>query len=168
MIQWLPADNEAARELGVRFLCQHGEHLGVPYNWSTVMSSLACSIEDNGFIIGIDSSGQIIGVLAYTIGAGEDDYEDQTRIEVHLLYIKERPLRGRILLAAMHKLARQILDSPNAFREVVFYAAPSSDNRKLFAKFAALESTTEHPCGLLDFYTATPKSLLEYADCNRE
>ncbi|MCD9025285.1 hypothetical protein [Cohnella silvisoli] len=163
MNQWLTADSEAAKESAVILLSRNGEHLGVPYQWSTVLSSLLCSMYDNGLMIGLDSSGEIAGVLAYTSGTGEDKYQDRTKIEVHLLFIEKRMRSGRMLTEAMRTLAGMILDSPSEIREIAFYANPSAINRRLFGKFAELIHTSEHPCGMLDYYRVIPERLLVYA-----
>ncbi|WP_409345397.1 hypothetical protein [Paenibacillus sp. MBLB4367] len=162
MMQWVSAGSEEQKESGVRFLCRHGEDLGVPYKWSTVMSSLACSLNEDGFMIGIDGSGQVRGALAYTYGTGEDDYEDRSRIEVHLLFIEKSERSGTALAEMIHAFSLQVLGLPKKIGEIGFYVMPTSGNRRLFGKLATLRNTKEHPCGILDFYTAVPESLLHY------
>lgn len=162
MSRWKTAKEEAEQERGVRFLCRHGEHLGVPYKWSSVLTSLVCSLYDDGLLIGLDGSGRIAGALAYTSGTDMDGYRDRTKIEVHLLFIEERMRTGMMLLEAMRALAEKTLESPDGIGEIVFYAVPSAGNRRLFGKFAVLAHTTEFPCGMLDCYKATPEQLLNY------
>lgn len=164
MIDWTIAVSEEDRERGARLLCEHAEELGLPYTWGTVLNSLLYSLDDNGLLIGRDRDGRVTAALAYTVGTGEDKYADPTRIEVHLLFVEKRSQRGRMPLALMRRLADHLLDlpSPAGVREIVFYAAPTAGNRRLYGKFAALKYTSEQPCGPLDFYSATPESLLEY------
>jgi len=167
MMQWSIAANEPDREAGVRFLLRHAAELGVPYSWSTVMSSIIYPIEDNGFLLGRDRSGRIAAAIAYTIGTGEDKYADRSRIEVHLLHIESRMRGGRTLTEAMRMLAEHVRALPDGVRELVFFAPITDRNRRLYAKFASLMYTSEQPCGLLDFYAATPESLLRYAAARR-
>lgn len=163
MIQWVSADSEQDKENGVRFLCRHGERLGVPYKWSTIMSSLACSLNENGFMIGLDDDGQVKGALAYTYGTGEDDYENRSRLEVHLLYI-DKPFRGgTTLVETIHALSSHVFTLPQRIGEIGFYCVPAKGNRRLYGKFATIRNTRLHPCGMLDFYTASPESLRKYA-----
>ncbi|TMV52288.1 hypothetical protein FE783_04930 [Paenibacillus mesophilus] len=163
MIQWVSADSEEDRENGVRFLCRNGEKLGVPYKWSTVMSSLSCSLNENGFMIALDDYGQVGGALAYTYGTGEDDYENRSRIEVHLLYI-DKPFRGeKALVETIQALSSHVLALPQRIGEIGFYCVPAKGNRRLYGKCATIRNTKLHPCGILDFYTAAPESLRQYA-----
>lgn len=162
-MQWITAASEDEKESGARFLCRHGEKLGVPYKWSTVMSSLACSLNENGFMVGLDGAGHVRGALAYTYGTGEDDYEDRSRIEVHLLFIDEGVRSGTALAETMHALSARVIGLPQKIEEIGFYGMPTAVQRRLFGKFAVIRNTREHPCGLLDFYTAAPESLLHYA-----
>jgi len=166
MIEWSIAANEEDKERGARLLCGHAEELGLPYSWGTVLNSLLYSLDDNGLLVGRDRDGRVAAALAYTVGTGEDKYADPTRIEVHLLFVEKRSRRGRMPLALMRRLADHLLDMPlpAGVREVVFYAAPTAGNRRLYGKFAELKYTSEQPCGLLDFYAVAPEGLLEYAD----
>lgn len=164
MMNWVPAYSEEDKEEGVRLLCRHAEDLGVPYKWSTVMSSVACSLNEDGFMIGIDGHGRVKGALTYTNGTGEGDYEDLNRIEVHLLYIEEGERCGGAFVAAVHALSLRVIGLPRKIEEIGFYSMPTDGNRRLFGKIATLSNTKMHPCGLLDFYVATPESLRQYAD----
>lgn len=164
MIKWVPANSEEEKESGIRFLCRHAENLGVPYKWSTVMSALACSLNEGGFMIGLDGIGQVRGALAYTHGTGEGDYEDLSRIEVHLLYIEESVRYGGALIEAVQALSLRVIGLPGKIEEIGFYGMPTVGNRRLFGKIATLSNTKMHPCGLLDFYVATPENLRQYAD----
>jgi hypothetical protein len=110
VLQWIVAETEQAKEDGVRFLCRHVEDLGVPYKWSTIVSSLYTAIYDNGFMIGTDSGGQVRGALAYAFRGAEDGGVDYTRIEVHLLYVEAGSRGGRALLEAMNALVERELD----------------------------------------------------------
>lgn len=164
MIEWSIAAGEAEKELGVRLLLRNAEELGVPYSWVTVMSSLIYSLEDNGLMIGRDRSGRVYGVLAFTLGTSEDKYTDQSRVEVHLLFFDRRLRYGRPLLKAMGALADHLMELPEGVRQVVFYSPISGTDRRFYGKFAALQHSSEQPCGLLDFYVTTPESLLDFAD----
>ncbi|MBD2868699.1 hypothetical protein IDH41_08915 [Paenibacillus sp. IB182493] len=162
MIQWSIAESEAEREEGVKFVCQHGEGLGLLYNWSTVMNSLVYAIEDNGFIIGTDDEGGMAAVLAHTAGTLEDGYKDPGRVEVHLLYFNERHRGGASMLGALRMLVQKLVESQMEVREVVFFAPATDGNRSLFGKLATLTKTTEPPCGVLDFYTIPLGRLLRF------
>ncbi len=164
MIEWSLAVSETDKEQGVRLLMQHVGELGVPYSWVTVMSSLIYPMEDNGFMIGRDADGRVAAVLAYTLGTTEDKYADRSRVEIHLLFFEERLRHGRPLLKAMRELTEHLLELPAGVREVVFYASNSEANRRLFSKIAALQYTSQQPCGPLDFYAVTLESLSEHAD----
>ncbi len=162
MIQWMTAGSERMREEGVRFLCRHAEDLGVPYKWSTVVNSLHNAIRDEGFMIGVNEQGLVRGVLAYTFGTGEDDYEDRTRMEIHLLYL-ESGYRGRTeLVEVLDALAEREMELPQPIVEIGFYCKPTDGYRRLFGKFATVDNTKEHPCGLLDFYLTTPDRIMQY------
>ncbi|WP_028609132.1 hypothetical protein [Paenibacillus harenae] len=162
MITWSIAETEEDRENGVIFLCRHGTDLGLLYNWSTVMNSLVYAMEDNGFMIGTDSDGQIAAVLAHTAGTLEDDYKDPGRIEVHLLYFKESWRGGAALLSVLRMFIQKLLESQREVREVVFFAPATEDNRRMFSKLATHSKTTEPPCGVLDFYTIPLGRLLKF------
>lgn len=166
MSEWQTALSETEKEEAVKLLCGNAERLGVPYRWSSVLISLLCSLYDNGMMIGRSGSGKISGVLAYTSGTGEDQYRDRTKLEVHLLFIEKSLRNGRLLKDAMHSLAEKAMDSPDGISEIAFYAEPTARNRRLFGKFAALAHTTEHPCGLLDYYLTTPERLLSHSSRN--
>jgi hypothetical protein len=114
-------------------------------------------------MIGIDDYGEVRAALAYTFGTGEDDYEDRSRIEVHLLFIDEQFRVGTALPETIHALSLHVLGLPQNIREIGFYCTPTTGNRRLYGKFATVRNTREHPCGMLDFYTATPESLRLYA-----
>jgi len=160
MIRWALADTEEERERGVRLLCRHGDDLGVPYKWSTVLASLAHALDDGGLIVGIDGEGRARGAIAFTCGTGEDAYKDRTRIEVHLLFIDEEARgNGAALAGAIRALHRTAAGLPQPIEEIGFYAAPTPAFRRLFGKAAALRSTRTHPCGLLDFYSVSADSL---------
>lgn len=162
MITWTIAGTEKDRENGVTFICRHSADLGLLYNWCTVMNVLVYCMEDNGLVIGTDSSGQIVAVLAHTIGTLEDGYQDLSRVEVHLLYIEERWRGGAVLLSALRMLAQKLLGLPQQVREVVFFTPHTEENRRIFGKLATLVKTTEPPCGVLDFYSVLMDRLLQY------
>ncbi|MNI28525.1 hypothetical protein D3C73_823040 [compost metagenome] len=162
MITWTIADTEADREKAVKFVCRHGTDLGLLYNWSTVMNSLFYAIEDNGFMLGTDSDGRIVAVLAHTVGTLEDGYKDKARIEIHLLYIEERWRAGSALLSTLRTFIQKLLELPGEVREVVFFAPSTDENRRKFGKLATLTKTTNPPCGVLDFYTVTLDRLLNF------
>lgn len=162
MLQWMTADTEQMKEDGVRFLCRYAEDLGVPYKWCTVLDSLYRSTCDEGFLIAVDGHGQVRGAMAYTFGTGEDNYNDRSRIEVHLLYLEAGIRCGKEFLRTIDALTERELELPQPIGEVGFYCAPTEGYRKLFGNFATVDHTKMHPCGLLDFYLTTPERLRQY------
>jgi len=162
MLQWMSAYTEQMKEDGVRFLCRHAEHIGVPYKWSTIMNSLYYSIYDSGFMIGLDEQGQIRGILAYTYGTGKDRKADVTRIEVHLFYLEPEMRTGTRLVEVMEALVEREIELQEPIREIEFYSVPTDARRKLFGRIAEIRETSMHPCGLLDLYVTTPERVRQY------
>ncbi|MFD0696328.1 hypothetical protein ACFQZT_19870 [Paenibacillus sp. GCM10027628] len=162
MLQWIVAESEQLKEDGVRFLCRYAEDLGVPYKWSTIMSSLLTALCDNGFMIALDGRGQVRGLLAYTFETAEDGNVDRTRIEVHLIYLEAGFRGGRTPLEAMAALVEREQELYEPIEQIGFYCTPTEGYRKLFEKFATVSNTEMHPCGMLSFYVTTPERLKEY------
>ncbi len=160
MIAWRIARDETDQERGIQFLCRHGGKLGIPYSWITVLNSIMYSLEDRGFLIGVEEDGTIAGALVFTVGTRDDRYKDPGRIELHLLCLDEPRRVGAVLLGALRAFVQQLLELPREVREVVFYTAADTYNRGLFGKAAKLTSTAEQPCGMLDFYSIKLESLL--------
>lgn len=162
MLQWMIAGTEQMKDEGARFLCRHAEELGVPYKWSTIMNSLYYSICDSGFMIALDRHGQIRGVWVYTYGDGEGGKPDETRMEVHHLFLEAGVRTGAAFVEALEALIERESELPLPIGEVHFYSIPTDARRRLFGKLASIRDTRMHPCGLLDSYVTTPDRVKQY------
>ncbi|MFD0677003.1 MULTISPECIES: hypothetical protein [unclassified Paenibacillus] len=162
MLQWIVAETEQKAEEGVRFLCRYAEDLGLPYQWSSVLQAIYTSIYDKGFMVGLDLSGQVRGVLAYTYGYGEDGSEDRNRIEVQLIYFESGFRGGKGLLGAMAALVERELELHDLVDKIEFYCTPTDQHQRLLGKFSTLHSTELYPCGMLSLYVTTPERLSQY------
>ncbi|MBB6634840.1 hypothetical protein [Cohnella thailandensis] len=156
MIVWSIASTEEEQADGAMFLCRNAERLGTPFKWSTVIHLLIYTLEDNGLLIGKDESGAVVSAVAYTAGAEDDRYKDRARIQVHLLYIEDRWRGGAVLLAGYRALLKHLRQSQAGWREIVFYAGPTEENRRRFRKRAELLKTVQRPSGEMDFYLFVP------------
>ncbi|TVY06977.1 hypothetical protein [Paenibacillus cremeus] len=161
MKQWTIADTEQKREAAVRFLCRHAEDLGVPYKWSTILTSIYTAINDNGLLFALDRLGCVRGILAYTISK-RSGTEDQTRIEVHLLFLEAGFRAWNSLTEAMSALAAELAERFRANSEIGFYCTPTEKHHSLFSKFASVNNTRLHPCGMLSYYVTSLEQLKYY------
>ncbi|TDF97043.1 hypothetical protein [Paenibacillus piri] len=162
MLQWIVAGTEQEIEDGVRFLCRYAEDLGLPYQWSTVLQCVNNSIYDKGYMVGLDGSGQVRGVLSYVYCYGEDGSEDRTRIEVQLIYLEAGFRGGGTLLDAMAALVERELELQEPIGKIEMYCTPTDGHQRLFGKFATFCRTEKFPCGMLSLYVTTPERLSQY------
>jgi hypothetical protein len=113
-------------------------------------------------MIALDGNRQVRGLLAYTYGTGEDKNADQTRIEVHHLYLEAQFRTGTKFVEAMEALVEREVELTQPIRQIEFYCTPTEAHRRLFGKIAAISNTRMHPCGMLDFYITTPDRVRQY------